>query len=361
MRPKLTQYLIDKGYATEDQCSEALQRQVIFGGRIGTNLQELLYITEDQLLDALSHCLHIPIADPEQLQKIDPSLIEQIPEDLARKYKVAPFESSKGRIHLAMTDPTNMEALDEISFITGKVIKPFITTELKMSFLLGKYYNISQERRFISIPEEERKRREEWKKRKEAAETSAQSRQTKTESATTLEESSAALKAPDTTTFEGASQALAMAGNRDEIAEILLTFANFRLERTGLFIMKGGNVQGWKVGGVWKYPEHVAKIRFPYKEQTLFHDVAESNQPYKGTLLQIETHKKIIGTLGVPYPKEVVAFPMTIRKRVFSVLYGDNAISRDPFRDLEAIRKIALKASLSFEVLILKAKILFQN
>jgi len=138
MRPKLTQYLIDKGYATEDQCSEALQRQVVFGGRIGTNLQELYFISEEQLLDALSHCLHISIADPEKLQKIDPTIIELIPEDLARKYKVTPFEFSKGRIHLSMMDPTNMEALDEISFITGKVILPFVTTELKMSFLLEK-------------------------------------------------------------------------------------------------------------------------------------------------------------------------------------------------------------------------------
>jgi len=91
MRPKITQYLIDKGYATDDQCSEALQRQVVFGGRIGTNLLELFYITEDQLLEALSHCLHIPIADPEKLQEIAPSLIEQIPEDLARKYTDGPL------------------------------------------------------------------------------------------------------------------------------------------------------------------------------------------------------------------------------------------------------------------------------
>jgi len=361
MRPKLTQYLIDKGYATEDQCSEALQRQVVFGGRIGTNPLELFYITEEQLLDALSHCLHIPIADPEKLHKIAPSIIEQIPEDLARKYKVVPFEFSKGRIHLAMTDPTNMEAIDEISFITGKVIKPFVTTELKMSFLLEKNYKIRRERRFISIPEEERKRREEWQKRKQATQPSAQPQEARAKAPVPTEEASTTVKAPDMTTFEGASQALAMANNRDEIAAVLLTFANFRLERTGLFIIKGGDVQVWKVGGVWKFPEHAAKVRFPLKEQTLFHDVAESNQPYKGTLLQIETHKKIIGTLGGPYPKEVVLFPMAIRKRVFSVLYGDNAISHDPFRDLQEIRKIALKASLSFEVLILKAKILFQS
>lgn len=374
MRPKLTQYLIDKGYVNEEQCSEALQRQVIFGGRVGTNLLELFYINEDQLLEALSQTLNLSVADPDKLQEIDPSVIQLIPEDLAQKYKVIPFESPKGRIHLAMIDPTNMEAIDEISFITGKVIKPFITTEMKMGFLLQKNYSIRRERRFISVPEEERKRRMEWEEKKKKAEalknaaetpapgeTSVSSPDSQPSPTETSRSEAAPAPAIDLTTFDGASQNLSLAQNRDEIASTLLTFANFRLERAILFIVKGDQVQAWKIGGVWKTPEHADKVRFPLGDPTLIQDLVNSRQTYKGPLLKIETHKKIIGTLGAPYPKEVVAFPLAIRKKVFSVLYGDNAISNDPFPDIQEIQKIALKAALSFEVLILKAKILFQH
>ncbi len=373
MRPKLTEYLLEKEYVTEDQCSEALQRQVIFGGRIGSNLQELYYVTEEQLLEALQHTHHIPIADPEKLKEIDPSIIREIPEDLARKYKITPFESPKGRVHLAMTDPANMGIIDEISFITGKVIKPFVTTEMKMTFLLEQYYGIQRERRFISIPEEEKKRRKEWeekKKKKAEEELAAQERAEKEkivsseESPETQVSSPAVVSAPqpalDLNTFQGASQGLSQAQNRDDIANTLLAFANFRLERAILFIIKGEQIEAWKVGGVWKTPEHVGKIRFPFNDPTLIFNVANSNQSYKGPLLEVDTHKKIIGTLGAPYPKEAVAFPLAIRKRVFSVLYGDNAISSDPFPDLQELKKIVLKAALSFEILILKAKILFQ-
>lgn len=371
LRPKLTQYLIDKAYVTEEQCSEALQRQVIFGGRVGTNLLELFYITEDQLLDALSHTLHVPVADKEKLKAITPAVLQLIPEDLARKYQIIPFEASKSRIHLAMIDPTNMEAMDEISFITGRVIKPFVEAEAAMTFLLEKYYGIRREMRFVSIPEEEKRRRQEWEERKKkkaeqkAAEEQPARQKKETPRSSEAEPAAATFVAEasliDLTSFEGASRSLSQAGNRDEIAKTLLTFANFRLERAVLFIVKGDQVQAWKAGGIWKTPEGAEKIHFPLKEPTLIHDVAESNTPFKGPLSKIEIHKKIIGTLGAPYPKEIVAFPLAIRKRVFSILYGDNGFSNEPFREIQEVQKIALKAALAFEVLILKAKILFQG
>jgi len=385
MRPKLTQYLIDKGYVSGEQCSEALQRQVIFGGRIGTNLLELFYITEEQLLEALSHTLHVSIADPVKLREIDPAVIQEIPEDLARKYRVCPFESPKGRIHLAMMDPTNMEAVNEISFITGKVIKPFVTTESKMSFLLEKNYRIRREMRFISIPEEEKKRRKEWEEKKKIQEERAAQQMT--------EKAKAPLPAPsappvsiearppepvpapvpmpagapepepaiDLTTFEGASLNLAQAKNREDIADTLAEYANARLERVILFIIKGDQVQAWKAVGLWETPEDLEKICFPIKDPSVVSTVFESNQPYKGPLIEIPPHIKIIETLGSPYPEEAAAFPMAIRKRVFSVLYGDNAVHGAPFSDLQDLKKIVLKAALSFEILILKAKILFQS
>jgi hypothetical protein len=373
-RPDLTGYLIDKGYVTEEQCSEALQRQVIFGGRLGTNLLELFHVEEGQLLEALSYVLRVPAADPEKLEDIPNGLLDSFPEDLAQKFKIIPFEENKGRIHVAMTDPKDMEALDEISFITGKVIKPHVTTELKMGFLLEKIYGIQRDRRFISIPEEEMKRRREWeakKKQKELEKKRAESSQPEgrmqSPSAGSVFEaptiSSADEEPPpiEATTFQGASQMLAQAANRDDIASTLLTFANMHLERSILFILKGSQIYAWKVGGIWKSHENVNQVRFSTDMPTLVQEVAQSSKPFKGPLLQIDVHKKIIGTLGAPYPEQVVAFPLAIRKRVFSVLYGDNGISGDPFGDLTELRKIAQKAALAFEVLILKAKILFQN
>jgi hypothetical protein len=372
MRPKLTRYLIEKGHATEEQCTEALQRQVVFGGKIGTNLLELFHITEDQLLEALSHTHRIPVADSKRLEQIDRSLIESFPEELARTHEMIPFEESQSRIHVAVTDAGNMDGLDALSFRAGKVAVPFITTELKMGFLLEKYYGVKRDRRFISVPEEERRLREERIKeqQKKMAE---KTREVEAASEQTPETSVAVAEPPtsppdavtdatpplDLTSFDGTSLSLAQAENRDDIAGTLLAFAGFQLERTILFTIKGKTVHGWRGSGMWKNPDVIKKIRFSLPDPSLIRDVAYRKEAYRGPLDDIVVHRQLIQVLGAPFPKEVVAFPLAIRNKVFCVLYGDNAVSNDPIAASEPLRRIALKAALSFEILILKAKIAF--
>ncbi len=372
MRPKLTRYLLEKGYATEEQCTEALQRQVVFGGKIGTNLLELFHVTEDQLLEALSDTHRIPMADPKRLDKIDPKLIKSFPEELARKHEMIPFEESQSRIHVAVTDPADMEGIDRISYRTGKVVVPSITTELKMGFLLEKFYGIQRDRRFISVPEEESRLREEWIKKKQRKLTE-QGRAGEIELGPTTETTLAvADEAPllidpvadatpplDLTSFDGASRSLSEANDRDDIAGTLLAFAGFHLERLILFTIKGKTVHGWKGGGMWKNPQLIDRIRFSLPDPNIIRDVAYRRETHRGPLDDIMIHRKLIQVLGAPFPREIVAFPLAIRDKVFCVLYGDNAISNDPIAPTEPVRRMAVKAALSFEILILKAKIAF--
>ncbi len=372
MRPKLTRYIIEKGYATEEQCTEALQRQVVFGGKFGTNLLELFHLTEDQLLEALSHSHRIAVADPKRLDKIDSKLIELFPESLAVKHRMIPFEESQGRVHVAVIEPGDMEGIDQISFRTGKVAVPFITTELKMGFLLEKYYGIQRDRRFISIPEEESRLREEWIRKKQHKR-AQQGRIDEIEFEQTGETVLALVdEAPlppdpvvdatlplDLTSFEGASRGLSEADDRNDIAGILMAFAGFHFERSILFTIKGETVHGWKGGGMWKNPHIIEKIRFSLPDPSIIRDVAYRKDVYRGALQDVLIHRRLIKVLGAPFPREVVAFPLAIRDKVFCVLYGDNAISNDPIAPTEPLRRMAVKAALSFEILILKAKIAF--
>ncbi len=374
MAVKLTRYLIEKGYATEEQCTEALQRQVVFGGKIGTNLLELFHITEDQLLEALSQTHRTPLADPDKLDKIDPSLIDSFPEELARRCSMIPFEASQNRLHVAVTDPSNMAALDEVSFHTSKVAVPFVTTELKMGFLLEKYYGVQRQRRFISVPEEERRLREE-RIRQQQKQRAEEARASEAESDRMKETSVAVAEPPspttdpaidetptlDLTSFDGASQSLARAENRDDIAGALQAFAGAQLERILLFTIKGNTVHGWRASGMWKNASIIEKVRFSLSDPSIIRDVAYKKEAYRGPLEDLVINRKMIQVLGAPFPKEVVVFPLAIRNKVFCVLYGDNAISNDAIAPSEPLRRMALKAALAFEILILRAKIAFSN
>ena len=73
-------------------------------------------------------------------------------------------------------------------FITGKIIKAFVTTEMKMGFLLKKYYGVQRDRRFISIPEEEKQRRKEWEEQKKIIESEKAAAKLKEEEAKFLAE-----------------------------------------------------------------------------------------------------------------------------------------------------------------------------
>lgn len=370
MRPQLTQYLLDKGYVTEEQCAEALQRQVIFGGKLGTNLLELFYIDETQFLEGLSHVLRIPVADPELLEDVPSNVIEAFPQTLVEKFQVLPMEMPKGRIHLAMIDPKDMNAINEIEFITGRVVKPFVTSELNMGFLLEKYYGITRDRRFVSIPEEELRRRRTRdqrnrtghdEKEKAAAPATGNQMANTTSSVATPSRTFGTEEAitADATTLKGVSELLAEAQDRDHIASTLLTFSTVNVERSILFFVEEEEVYAWKTAGLWKNPENMRYVRFPRTTANVIQEVAQSNTPSKGSLERTEIHEKMIECLGPPYPKEIVAFPLAIHKKVFAVLYADNGVSGDKFKDLTELAKACLKAALAFEILVLKAKIRF--
>jgi len=405
MRPKLTQYLIDKGYVTEAQCQEALQRQVVFGGRLGTNLLELCFVSEQQLLEGLSKTLRAPVADLDKLT-ISQEVLNAFPADLAQKHKVIPIEESKGRLHLAMVEPNNLAAIDEITFITGKTLKTYVASELRLTYLLEEYYGVSRERTFIALPEELEKRRLAWEEKHRqtpvqhapssvpaapppsAGETAAielddlpqparpavdRTPQTPAAPASPetappqpiqpppLPEAAPAGPPPlDFSDYDDCSKALADSRNREDIGNVLVEFARSRMDRVILFVVKGDEVRAWRVGGRWESPRFFRSLKFSVKEASVVHHVSRTGETYQGPFLDVPAHKAMLETLGGTAPSEVVAIPLTIRKRVISVLVGDNSLTGRPFGDLQELQKLTLKAAIAFEILILRAKILFR-
>ncbi|MBM2839309.1 MAG: GspIIEN domain protein [Deltaproteobacteria bacterium] len=95
MAPKkrLAETLVEEGIITEAQLQSALQRQLIMGGKIGTNLVELRYISEKQLDDVLSEIYRIPYASPDLFPNIPLDVISSIPKEIAKKRAKKPYHS----------------------------------------------------------------------------------------------------------------------------------------------------------------------------------------------------------------------------------------------------------------------------
>ncbi len=151
--------LIKDGLITPEQLKEAVYNQVIFGGRLGTNLLELGYIDEETLARYLARQHKVKTIRLQDLSRISPAVIKLIPRKLAEKYQVVPVRLEGKKLYVVMTNPSEMGALSELSFVTGKTIIPLVLPEVRIFELLNRYYGIGRELRYINIAMLEAERR----------------------------------------------------------------------------------------------------------------------------------------------------------------------------------------------------------
>lgn len=140
---RLGAWLLSKGKITEDQLERALQHQQFFGGRIGTSLIKLGYIDEDTLGEYLSDVSGTPYASPARLESLTAEVLALVPARLAAQYRVIPIGAEGRRLRLAMRDPKDLIALDEIAFLTGMSIEPSVSTEFRIQQALERYYQVA--------------------------------------------------------------------------------------------------------------------------------------------------------------------------------------------------------------------------
>ncbi|MDA8103841.1 MAG: type IV-A pilus assembly ATPase PilB [Nitrospiraceae bacterium] len=128
MAVKLGQLLIASSIISEDQLKQALGIQKKEGGRLGTNLVKLGFITEDKLVAFLSKQYGVPAINLSDY-KIDPSVLKLIPADMAKKYLIMPVARVGATLTIAMADPSNVFAIDDVKFMTGYNVEVVVSSE----------------------------------------------------------------------------------------------------------------------------------------------------------------------------------------------------------------------------------------
>ena len=118
MSAKLGEILVRENLISPQHLREALDYQREHGGRLGFNLVKLGLVSDDMITAVLSRQYGIPSVNLE-LFHIDDSVLRLIPQEVAQKYSVLPFSRVGATLTLAMVDPTNVFAMDDIKFMTG--------------------------------------------------------------------------------------------------------------------------------------------------------------------------------------------------------------------------------------------------
>jgi hypothetical protein len=142
-RLKLGEILVGEGLIDEFQLRTALTEQERFGGRLGITLVKMGFLTEDDLVRTLARRLHLPAVRLEG-KRIDPGVLKLVEIDFAHKHGVLPlFKAMEGGIevlYLAMEDPLNLQALDDLSFRAGMRVAPVLAGPIKLRTAIARYY-----------------------------------------------------------------------------------------------------------------------------------------------------------------------------------------------------------------------------
>jgi len=396
---KLGEILVERGVVGPGELKKALDAQLIFGGRLGTNLIELGYVDEESLASALREQQAAEVAGPERFRNVPARVIRSVPLSLVKKHLVVPLEIEDKDLTVAMSDPNDLVVLDEISFVTGMRVKALLSPEARLLDAMETYYGIPRPQRFVTLSEEIRRQmelvpeeaalesppedlphavdigrpdspeaelvigaveaayQEERPERERLAAAGALEtlrREREQEERLRLE---AEREAP-ALTLEEAGEALARIETRDDIGDVLLGCAAPRFRRTALFILQKARTLGWNGRGEGIEMDRLRSIMVPRDLPSVFDALGGGSGYYLGKVEDLPGNEILVQGLGGTRPETAFVIPVPFRDRHIAALYGDCSAEEMASLDVRALRTLVRKAGLAMEMLLLKHRIL---
>ena len=139
MAVRIGELLLKERRITPEQLQEALNYQRQNGGKLGFNLIKLGYVKDEEITALLSKQYGVPSIALTQFE-IDPAVVKLVPAETAQKYQIVPLSRAGATLTIAMTDPTNVFAMDDIKFMTGYNVEPVVASETAVIEAIAKYY-----------------------------------------------------------------------------------------------------------------------------------------------------------------------------------------------------------------------------
>src|SRR5215208_3225419 len=139
MAVRIGELLLKEKRITPAQLQEALAYQKTNGGKLGFNLVKLGFVKDEEITALLSKQYGVPSINLTQFD-IDPGVIKLIPAETAQKYQIVPLSRAGATLTIAMTDPTNVFAMDDIKVMTGYNVEPVVASEIAVIEAIQKYY-----------------------------------------------------------------------------------------------------------------------------------------------------------------------------------------------------------------------------
>ena len=142
---RIGELLLQEELLTPEQLEQALLEQSRNGTRLGYCVVAMGYVTEEQLTEVLARQFQVEAVDLSEIE-IDPKILRLIPAEFASKHLVFPLRRVGRTLTVAMADPTDLNVMDDLKFITRFDIEPVVAGEYSLRQAIERYYDIATDR-----------------------------------------------------------------------------------------------------------------------------------------------------------------------------------------------------------------------
>ncbi len=344
MSAKLGEMLLKVGALTPQELEQVLNAQAIYGGRLGTNLVEMGLVEEDQLARVLSEQLGVPCIVHGAVDAIPESVLTLIPQELVAKYRVLPLALEGKRLIMAIADPSDFKALDEIGFITGLVVVPRLCPELRLSIALERFYGVKRPMRYIPVEGGARSRYAPADVRHAVLEEPSQSWGMAGE----------ASDIPERLSMPDLAERLSMATGEKDVVRALLTYLGGEFDRGAVIRVKSGNLFGIGAVSGGREMEGFSGYACPLEGCPQLRRVVQEKSPFVGEIGGADS--ALVKAMGEEPPAPALLVPLSLGGEVAALICANDRHGRLGGGAFE-LQRVAVMAELSFEMLSCRRKI----
>lgn len=356
MNERLGALLVREGVITESQLEDALRDQVITGGRLGSNLVELGYLTADALTGILARHLGLPVLDEASLEHTPPGLFGGHARRLALYHQVLPLEATAREVRLGMVDPTDATAREAVEALTRRQAVVTVVPETLFWRYAERHYGLRRpERVSLDDPSRRLRRRDRapWRPEylseapEEAAPAAAPDRELFAWGADLGGPEIPEVRVGDRVPMSTVYDALAVARDRHEVAEAAKLWARGRVESLVLFVVEGDAASAWTgvVPGVDE--ARLSTISIPLERPSAFHEVIITRTAFEGAPPESLLQGRFHAWLGRATPRAVRVTPVLLGERLVNVIYvdaGDRPLPEGAGAELDALAAAMARA-----------------
>ena len=344
MASKIGELLIQHKLITQQQLDEALKAQRMYGGKLGTNLVEKGFLDDTKLAQFLAKQFQMPSATFGDFEAISPEILKLVNREIATRKKIIPLRMEK-KLIVAISDPNDLDVIDEISFQSGKGVQVVVAPEIWIVAALERYYNVARDIRFIRVADSVIAPG--FEEMEDRISIVPVGEEIKAESYRSV--------VPMPTYVER----LITTKSKEDVFDALLDFLGPVFPRMAVFVNRGKAYSGWVIRGFAMRARDFATVQIPSSEETALKELFDTGAEYHGRLSSMPQNAQALAPLNLPDTQRIHMFPVPFKGKSIAAILGVSEGEQEDISEgtIGTVNLACQKAGMALEMLHLQKKI----